>query len=162
MPLKSTLFILALLLASFTLALLLASSVKSAPNSRKSRNRLVILMLDGVRHDYFKRDVENLEAFQKIQSQGVVADYVQPVFPSSSYPSWTTIVTGTLSFNTTLATLTQLTTGLYPDEHGLIGNYMIDLESGKNFSLSNDESTNDPMWWKDHTPAWSTFQARGN
>ena len=35
-----------------------------------------------------------MPAFARFASEGVKADYVQPIYPSISMPSWTTIVTG--------------------------------------------------------------------
>ena len=57
--------------------------------------RLAVILLDGFRWDYADRmaaeEIPNLKWFV---SGGVRAEYVQPIFPSSSFPSWTTIVTG--------------------------------------------------------------------
>ena len=60
----------------------------------KDKNKLVVIMLDGCRHDYFKRDSKNHPGYRFIKENGVVADYVQPIFPSNSFQSWTTISTG--------------------------------------------------------------------
>ena len=57
-------------------------------------NKLIVVMLDGFRHDYLSRDENNHPGFQCIKSDGVVADYVEPIFPSSSFESWTSIATG--------------------------------------------------------------------
>ncbi len=77
------------------LILLLNLQCQAVPLEKANeRNRLVVLMLDGVRFDYFKRDETSLASYRKIKSHGVVSDYVQPDFPSMSYPSWTTIATG--------------------------------------------------------------------
>ena len=55
--------------------------------------KLIVVMLDGCRWDYFTRN-PGLSGFQKIKEGGVVAEYVQPILPSSSFESWTTISTG--------------------------------------------------------------------
>lgn len=58
-----------------------------------SKERKVILILvDGVRYDYVKDP--SLKGFQRMARKGVKAEYVQPIFPSNSYPNWYTIVTG--------------------------------------------------------------------
>ena len=59
--------------------------------------KLIVVMLDGCRWDYFTHN-PGLSGFQKIKEGGVVADYVQPILPSSSFESWTTISTGKISF----------------------------------------------------------------
>ena len=53
-------------------------------------------MFDGLRWDYF--NVQDHPGFSKIKENGAVADYVQPILPSSSFQSWTTIATGTFLF----------------------------------------------------------------
>jgi predicted AlkP superfamily pyrophosphatase or phosphodiesterase len=60
--------------------------------------KLIVVMLDGCRWDYFTRN-PGLSGFQKIKEGGVVADYVQPILPSSSFESWTTISTGKIFFD---------------------------------------------------------------
>ena len=55
--------------------------------------KLIVVMLDGCRWDYFTHN-PGLSGFQKIKEGGVVAKYVQPILPSSSFESWTTISTG--------------------------------------------------------------------
>ena len=52
-------------------------------------------MLDGFRWDYAERlPAEETPNFERFKSGGVHAEYVQPIFPANSFPSWTTIVTG--------------------------------------------------------------------
>ncbi len=59
--------------------------------------KLMIIMLDGFRYDYIDRlTEEQIPNFYKIVNGGVRAEYVQPPFPSKSWPGWTTISTGKL------------------------------------------------------------------
>ena len=59
------------------------------------QNKLVVILLDGFRFDYVEHFGNGVfPNLEKFISQGVKADYVQTIFPSKSYPSWTTIVTG--------------------------------------------------------------------
>ena len=101
-------------------------------------------MLDGCRWDYFSRNEEIHEGFQKFKYQGVVADYVQPIFPASSFQSWTTI-----------------NTGLFPESHQIIGNNMHDRETKENFTLGDDSSTGNPKWWTGHIPIWTSLTHQG-
>ena len=104
--------------------------------------KTIIIMLDGFRWDYTVRLTEQeLPNFKHFESTGVRAEYVESVFPSLSWPSWTTIVTGQ-----------------YPEGHGIVGNHMYDAETGKIFW---DETRNDPFWWKGHTPLWTTTTKAG-
>ena len=101
-------------------------------------------MLDGCRHDYFSRMEPNTGAYEKIKNEGVIVDYVQPILPSLSWPSWTTIATG-----------------LYPEGHQITGNHMQDPKTGERFDPKNDSSTRDEKWWEGHIPIWSTLTAHG-
>ncbi len=58
--------------------------------------KLFLIMLDGFRHDLVTRqNKKDLPNFNSIFYEGgSVASYVQPIFPSVSFPSWTTIGTG--------------------------------------------------------------------
>jgi predicted AlkP superfamily pyrophosphatase or phosphodiesterase len=62
-----------------------------------SKNKLLVFMIDGCRWDYFSRTpgADTNAGFQIIKEKGVIVEYVQSIFPSLSYPSWTTIATGT-------------------------------------------------------------------
>ena len=52
-------------------------------------------MLDGFRADYATReDPSTVPTFTRFEREGVMAKYVQPIYPALSMPSWTTIVTG--------------------------------------------------------------------
>ncbi len=47
------------------------------------------------RYDYIDRMTESdLPSFKKFLKDGTSAEYVQTIFPSMSYPSWASIVTG--------------------------------------------------------------------
>ncbi|ROT61745.1 hypothetical protein C7M84_020442 [Penaeus vannamei] len=45
---------------------------------------------------------------------------------------------------------------LYPESHGIVGNHIFDDERNATFSLSDLESTKDPLWWQDAEPLWIT------
>ena len=51
-------------------------------------------------------------------------------------------------------------TGVYPETHGIIGNYMLDLLNDPNgnemFSLGDLNSTKREKWWKKSEPIWVT------
>lgn len=64
---------------------------------------------------------------------------MEPVFPSLSYPCWTTI-----------------STGVYPEYHGILGNYMFDLQRDAVFDLNNHTTTRMEHWWQEIEPIWTT------
>lgn len=55
--------------------------------------------------------------------------------------------------------------GLYPESHGVVGNYMYDAKSGLNFGLYQigepKDNTSNPFWWKDHVPIWTSATKEG-
>ena len=82
-------------LSLILIALLLPLVQNRVPLEDQSDDKkLVVIMLDGCRWDYFSRNPQLHPGYSKIKTEGVVADYVQPILPSNSFPSWTTISTG--------------------------------------------------------------------
>ena len=60
--------------------------------SVEPEKKVILILVDGVRYDYVKDPT--LKGFARMAKKGVRAEYVQPIFPSNSYPNWYTIVTG--------------------------------------------------------------------
>ncbi|CAL8070724.1 unnamed protein product [Orchesella dallaii] len=96
-------------------------------------------MLDGFKWDYYSNQKEELPGFTKFLQGGVQAEYVEPVFPSLSYACWTTIGTG-----------------VYPEVHGILGNYMYDRQNDIVFSIDDLASTQREEWWQNSEPIWIT------
>ena len=112
-------------------------------------DKLVLIMLDGFRWDYVDRlPDEQVPNFRAFLSGGTRAEYVQPIFPSVSFPSWTTIATG-----------------MRAERHGITGNYIYNRETGLEFSMTAintpADTTTDPSWWSQHVPIWSSATAEG-
>ena len=53
--------------------------------------KLLLLMIDGLKHDYMTND---LPGFKALRERGVVADYVKPEFPSVTLTNWMSVLTG--------------------------------------------------------------------
>jgi len=101
---------------------------------------LVLISFDGWRWDYIDRaKVPNL---QTLAARGVRAEGLIPSFPSNTFPSHYTLVTG-----------------LYPEHHGIVSNSMVDPVIGERFSMSAD-TANDPRWWGGE-PLWATAIRQG-
>lgn len=67
--------------------------------------KLLVLLIDGFRWDYFNKQGLELAGFNQLFRQGVKAECMVPDFPSLSYPNYYSIMTGKyLKY-----------TGLYPD-----------------------------------------------
>ena len=89
---------------------------------------LVILSLDGVRHDHPGRVSDG--AFSRLQREGVRAMRLEPPFPASTFPSHAT-----------------LATGCYPERHGILNSRFLDTRRGE-FDRSPDSSwiACEPLW----------------
>lgn len=108
-----------------SLCCLIACSV-AAPSASKTKpkEKLVVILLDGYlphnlgvgfaaklrfpiltsfRWDYVEqpKDKNALPGFRQLHKEGVRAKWVNPIFPSLSYASWTTLSTGEQTLNNT-------------------------------------------------------------
>ncbi len=118
-------------------------------SSLASGEKLAIILLDGFRWDYVDRMTESQAPnFKEFLRTGARAEYVQPIFPSVSFPCWTTIVTG-----------------LRAERHGITGNYIYNRETGLEFSMTAmntpADTTEDPSWWTEHVPLWTSATQAG-
>ncbi|XP_046449994.1 glycerophosphocholine cholinephosphodiesterase ENPP6-like [Daphnia pulex] len=138
----------------YALAILCCSIANSlgAPDKPKQqpaaahKEKLVVILLDGFRWDYVEqqKEKESLPGFRILHKEGVRAKWVNPIFPSLSYASWTT-----------------LSTGLYAENHNIIGNYFHDSYRKETFELFNRTLTSNQRWWQDAEPIWTTATRRG-
>ncbi|XP_046557574.1 glycerophosphocholine cholinephosphodiesterase ENPP6-like [Haliotis rubra] len=96
---------------------------------RTTSGKLLLIMLDGFRWDYFDQGLQ-LPAFDKIFHRGVKARRLIPAYPSVSYPNHYTLLTG-----------------LYVESHGFVGNEWYDVTAEKYYS----------PWYKELTPEDRSF-----
>lgn len=109
--------------------------------ARDRASTVILLSLDGVRWDYLdKYDAPHLEA---LAAEGVRAERLTPVFPTKTFPTHYSIVTG-----------------LYAENHGIISNTIFDPDIDDRFSLSNREAIVDGRWWEGE-PLWVTAEKQG-
>ena len=111
-------------LKSALLCLLLVSTGVFA----EKESTVIVISMDGVRHDISKNN--DLDAFKRMEKNGVRAEYLIPVFQSTTYPAHV-----------------SLATGVYPDKHGILHNSFLDKEKGR-FSYDADAN------WLDVPPIW--------
>ena len=102
---------------------------------------LILVSLDGFRWDYL--DLVETPNLNRLAAEGVRAEGLIPVFPSKTFPSHYSIVTG-----------------LYPGHHGIISNNMIDPELDEEFHLHNRGAVGDGRWWGGE-PIWVTAEKQG-
>ncbi len=104
------------------------------------RPLVVLVSIDGFRADYLARGVTPV--LDSLARAGVRAEWMEPSFPTKTFPNHYTLVTG-----------------LRPDHHGIIANNMIDSVLGT-FSMSIKEAVTNPGWWGGE-PIWVTAERQG-
>lgn len=111
-------------------------------NNTPPEEVLILVSLDGVRHDYIEKyDATTLKRFK---TEGVQAAALTPVFPSKTFPNHYTQVTG-----------------LYPENHGIISNNIYNAATGERFSIgSGSTSVADAQWYQGE-PIWVTAEKQG-
>src|SRR5262245_52515997 len=101
---------------------------------------LILISFDGFRWDY--RTTYSPTNINGLAAKGVSADLI-PSYPSTTFPSHYTIVTG-----------------LYPGHHGIVANTIKDPPTGRRLSMSNSVENQDAMWWGGE-PIWVTAHRAG-
>jgi predicted AlkP superfamily pyrophosphatase or phosphodiesterase len=125
--------------ASAALALLL-SSCASAPAVSSEPAPVLLISIDSFRPDYLDRGITPNLA--RIARSGVRARWMNPSYPSLTFPNHYTLVTG-----------------LRPDHHGIVHNTMRDAVLGV-FRNSDETAVRDPRWWGGE-PVWVTAEKAG-
>ncbi len=113
----------------------------TATTASTPRAPVLLVSIDGYRTDYLKR--KQSPALTALAASGVRAKWMQPSFPSLTFPNHYTLVTGK-----------------YPDHHGIIHNSMYDRKLGR-FSLGREEAVTDGHWWDEAEPVWVTADKHG-
>ena len=104
-----------------------------------SKNKVFLLVLDGFVYD-FERISSEMPNFAKLKKQGVKGKGLIPPFPSATWPAMVT-----------------LTTGLYPESHGIIDNYFYD-DDGSLFSWTGEPDDPNNAKFFSQEPIWLTNQ----
>jgi predicted AlkP superfamily pyrophosphatase or phosphodiesterase len=103
---------------------------------------VVLVSFDGFRPDYMERyAAPNL---RRMAARGVRAERMIPVFPTKTFPAHYT-----------------LATGLYAENHGLVGNTFEDpRKPGRRYSLGDRVAVEDSSWYGGE-PIWVTAEKQG-
>ncbi|XP_071153575.1 glycerophosphocholine cholinephosphodiesterase ENPP6-like [Mytilus edulis] len=107
---------------------------------KRETKKLLVLLIDGFRWDYF--DILGLElpGFKQLFRQGIKSDYMVPDFPSLSYPNYYSIMTG-----------------LHVENHGFVGNFMWNQERGNSFEIKMETAESKKShWFEGAEPLWIT------
>lgn len=127
------------LLRTLLLCLCLAGCASLTPLPQEPQTVLLV-SIDAFRPDYLDRGITpNLS---RIAREGVRAQWMNPSYPSLTFPNHYSIVTG-----------------LRPDHHGIIHNTMQD-ESLGGFKLSDREAVGNGHWWGGE-PIWVGAERAG-
>nr|XP_054764825.1 ectonucleotide pyrophosphatase/phosphodiesterase family member 5-like [Lytechinus pictus] len=113
--------------------------VSSNDNGDENQPLLLLVVFDGFRYDYLEKT--STPNFDRLVSMGAKPGGLTPAFATKTFPGHHTIATG-----------------LYQENHGIIGNEMYDPEFNSTFSQANNE----PRWWNyGGEPIWVTNQLNG-
>ncbi len=111
-----------------------------ATTQRHATDSVLLVSLDGFRADYL--DLGITPNLSRIADQGVRARWKTPSYPSLTFPSHYSMVTG-----------------LVPDHHGIVHNTMRDTALG-GFKMSDRLASRDSRWWGGE-PIWVGAEIAG-
>jgi predicted AlkP superfamily pyrophosphatase or phosphodiesterase len=112
-------------------------------NQKEHRDKpyVILVSFDGFKPEYLDRF--DLPAFRRVIDRGVRAEWMNPVFPSLTFPNHFSLVTG-----------------LYPEHHGLVENTFHDPERDRTYSIRDRASVSDGTWYRGE-PIWMTAETQG-
>jgi predicted AlkP superfamily pyrophosphatase or phosphodiesterase len=103
---------------------------------RISSPTVLLVSMDGFRHDYF--DLVDTPHFNRLKSSGLYVRKTISVFPSKTFPNHY-----------------SMATGLIPDSTGIFGDRFYDPERQKIFNIAHSDG-----WWNGE-PIWITSELQG-
>jgi predicted AlkP superfamily pyrophosphatase or phosphodiesterase len=124
----------ALAIMVLLLTLRFAPAQDSSGPDKDLKPTVILVSIDGFHPDYLNR--YSAPTLSMLARQGVRARWMTPVYPSLTFPNHYSIATG-----------------LYPDNHGIVGNNIYDPEFKQTFSLSKREEVQNGRWWLGE-PIW--------
>ncbi|KAI3405548.2 hypothetical protein KGF56_001566 [Candida oxycetoniae] len=103
----------------------------------------ILISLDGFHPHYI--NPQDTPTLHNMMINDYGAPYMTPSFPSSTFPNHWTLVTG-----------------LYPSEHGIVGNTFWDPKLKKQFINTDPKKGGlDPDFWRGGEPIWKTAKLQG-
>src|SRR5262245_34256942 len=118
------------------LALAIGAPAPSAAAHAPPPPTVILISLDGVRHDYLDRGP--LPALDRIAREGLRAARLIPVYPSNTFPGHVSLATGTT-----------------PDVHGIVDNQFWDRARRERFDYASDAD------WIEAEPLWVAAERQG-
>lgn len=116
--------------------------LSAAPTQQQShQNTLLLISIDGFAQNYLQR--YKAPTLNRLAKTGVIADRMQPSFPTKTFPNHYSIATG-----------------LYPAHHGIVENNIYDADFDAVFRMSKKEEVTNGRWWLGE-PVWVTAEKQG-
>ena len=119
--------------------LLLAGCATTSPHVAPASSPLLLISIDGLRADVI--GTGTLPTVDALARRGVHAEWMNPSYPTLTFPNHYTLVTG-----------------LRPDRHGIVHNNFRDPQLG--VFMSKEDSARDGRFWKGE-PIWSVAEKAG-
>jgi alkaline phosphatase D len=116
----------------------LALSVAAAP-AENPEPTVVLVSLDGFRHDY--ASIHNAQHLKDIGAAGAVAEALVPAFPSMTFSSHYSLITG-----------------LYADHHGIVDNAFYDPALARDYRFA--QQGREAEWYRGK-PLWALAEQQG-
>lgn len=110
------------------------------PN-QENKPYVVLISIDGFRWDL--ADKYDARFLKKMRAQGVQASFMQPSYPSLTFPNHYSIITGQ-----------------YPAHHGLVDNYFYDPHKNASYKVSDKKAVADSSWYGG-VPLWVLAENAG-
>tara|TARA_B100000945_G_C20356852_1_gene585131 strand:- start:17 stop:664 length:648 start_codon:yes stop_codon:yes gene_type:complete len=111
------------------------------PSIVRGEEYILFISLDGFRYDYTEN--VNTPNLDYIESIGVKANSLVPVFPSLTFPNHF-----------------SMATGCYPEKHGLIGNTFFSKRLDMLYKISDRDAVENKNFYLSE-PIWNTVQHHG-
>jgi predicted AlkP superfamily pyrophosphatase or phosphodiesterase len=129
--------------AETTIAAPLGDRGSGGINRTEQRDKpyVILVSFDGFKPEYLDRF--DLPGFRRVIDRGVRAEWMNPVFPSLTFPNHFSLVTG-----------------LYPEHHGLVENTFHDPERDRTYSIRDRAAVEDGTWYRGE-PIWVTAETQG-
>ena len=103
---------------------------------------VILISIDGFRADYFEKYQH--PTLNTLAAEGVRAQWMTPSYPSLTFPNHYTI-----------------STGLYPENHGIVANEFHDPVFNATFGMSKREEVQSSRCWGGE-PIWITAEKQGH
>ncbi len=132
-------------IVSLLIGLVLAGSVYASEQAAENVQHVVLLSIDGFRHDYI--ELHQAARIAAIADQGVRAKSLTPVYPANTFPNHLSIVTG-----------------LLPKHHGIVNNAFLDKQRPAEQGYANyhmGKGYTDSSWLSG-IPLWNLVELHGN